>query len=105
MWKVDESGEFRFSDSTDPNQFILFEKAPNTAVLQSQLLVAFSGKTVSVADIEKFVVVETAFRESHYKKILKTLEMITGQIQVVSAPPTRKAGTFGDPTMRVRIAA
>src|SRR5579859_472831 len=24
MWKTDESGEFRFSDATDPNQLVLF---------------------------------------------------------------------------------
>jgi hypothetical protein len=28
MWKVDESGEFRFSDATNPNQRVLFEKKP-----------------------------------------------------------------------------
>jgi hypothetical protein len=26
--EIDESGEFKFSDSSDPNQIILFEKAP-----------------------------------------------------------------------------
>jgi three-Cys-motif partner protein len=105
MWKIDESGEFKFSDSTDPNQLILFEKAPNTSVLQSRLLAAFSGRTVSIADIEKFVVVETAFRETYYKKILKALEMDNGKLQIVSAAPGRKAGTFGDPTMLVRFTA
>ncbi len=35
MWKVDESGEFRFSDATDPNQFVLFEKAPSLQTLRN----------------------------------------------------------------------
>lgn len=74
MWKVDESGEFRFSDATDPNQLVLFEKVPNFSTLQSRLLEKFSDKDVKVADIENFVLVETAFRETHYKRILKTLE-------------------------------
>jgi hypothetical protein len=105
MWKIDESGEFKLSDSTDPNQLILFEKAPSTSVLQARLLAAFSGKATSVADIEKFVVVETAFRETHYKKILKALEMDHGKLQVVNAAPSRKAGTFGDPRMQIRFNA
>ena len=42
--------------------------------LRARLLAEFSGKKVSVADIEKFVLVETAFREIHYKGILKGLE-------------------------------
>lgn len=103
MWKVDESGEFKFSDSTDPGQLILFEKAPNTTALRSQILRAFSGKTPSISEIERFVVVETAFRETHYKtQILKVLER-EDTLRVVNAAPNRKAGTFGDPAMRVTI--
>jgi three-Cys-motif partner protein len=103
MWKVDESGEFRFSDATDSNQLVLFEKAPKLPLLQERLRAAFSGKEVSVGDIEKFVLVETAFRETHYKGILKVLEKDTGQLKVIKAPPGRKIGTFGDPGIIVRF--
>ena len=102
MWKADESGEFRFSDATDPNQLVLFEKAPSLPTLQARIVSAFSGKEVSVGDIETFVVVETAFRESHYKRILKALEK-QGQLKLVKAAPGRRAGTFGDPAMVVGI--
>ncbi|MBL6600027.1 MAG: three-Cys-motif partner protein TcmP [Alphaproteobacteria bacterium] len=103
MWKIDESGEFRFSDSTDPGQLILFEKAPNFATLRAQMLHAFSRKTATVAEIENFVVVETAFRETHYKtQILKPLEQ-EGKIQVLNAAPGRRVGTFGNPAMRVKF--
>ncbi|MGH9773308.1 MAG: three-Cys-motif partner protein TcmP, partial [Candidatus Acidiferrales bacterium] len=74
MWKADESGEFRFSDATDLNQLVLFEKAPNLLTLRARIVAEFSGKQVSVANIESFVLLETAFRECHYKRILKTLE-------------------------------
>jgi three-Cys-motif partner protein len=103
MWKADASGEFRFSDATDPNQFILFEKAPNLPSLRARVIREFSGKNVSIADIERFVVVETAFRETHYKGILKSLEKDSGQLTIVRASPGRKIGTFGDPGMIVRI--
>jgi three-Cys-motif partner protein len=102
MWKTDESGEFRFSDATDPNQLVLFEKAPKLAALQACVLVAFSSKEVSVADIERFVVVDTAFRETHYKGILKALEK-EGRLKVVHAPPGRKIGTFPDPGIVIRF--
>jgi three-Cys-motif partner protein len=103
MWKADESGEFRFSDATDPNQLVLFEKAPYLPTLQARILAEFAGKTVSVGDVEKFVVVETAFRESHYKGILKALEKDARRLKAVNAAPNRRAGTFGDPAMVVRI--
>ena len=103
MWKVDESGEFRFSDATDPNQLVLFEKLPNLPVLKEQILAACSGRDTRVGDVETFVVVDTAFRESHYKGILKALEIDTGQLKVIRAPPRRKAGTFADPDIVIRI--
>jgi hypothetical protein len=103
MWKADESGEFRFSDATEPNQLVLFEKAPHLLTLQARIVAEFSGKEVSVDDIEKFVVVETAFRETHYKSILKALEKKAGLLKVIKAAPGRKAGTFGDPRMVVRF--
>jgi three-Cys-motif partner protein len=103
MWKADESGEFRFSDATDPKQLVLFEKAPNLPALRARVLAKFSGKEVSVSDIERFVLVETAFRGTHYKGILKALEKDAGLLKVIKAAPGRRAGTFGDPGMVVRF--
>jgi len=102
MWKADERGEFRFSDATDPNQLVLFEKAPNLPTLQARIIAEFSGREVTVGDIEKFVVVETAFRETHYKSILKTLEKC-GRLNVIDAGANRRAGTFGDPAMLIHF--
>lgn len=102
MWKADESGEFRFSDATNPNQLILFEKAPNFSALQNSLIGAFSRKERAVWQIEEFVVIETAFRETHYKGILKSLEE-AGKLVVVQAEPSRRKGTFGRPEMVVRF--
>src|SRR4029077_14828127 len=61
MWKMDESGEFQFSDATDPNQFVLFEKAPSLPTLEARIVSEFSGKDVTVSDIENFVLVVAAF--------------------------------------------
>ncbi len=98
MWKVDESGEFRFSDATDPKQLVLFERAPNFPALRSQITSQFSGSTVTVKDVENFVVNETAFRETHYKAILKALET-EGSLKANSRSTSRRAGTFGDSSM------
>ena len=74
MWKVDERGEFSFSDATDPNQAVLFGNEPRFDLLERQLLAHFGGRDASVEEIEHFVVAETAFRETHYKRVLKKLE-------------------------------
>jgi len=102
MWKADESGEFRFSDATNPNQLILFGKAPHLPALRQQILTAFSSKDAPVREVETFVLKETAFRETHYKGVLKTLEA-EGKLTVINAAPGRRAGTFGNGAMMLRF--
>lgn len=93
MWKVDETGEFRFSDRTDPNQTVLFKQEPNYRQLKKLIVGVFKGKEVSIEEIENFVVVETAFRETHIKaQILKPMELEVNppEIRVVESVRTRK---------------
>lgn len=104
MWKVDESGDFRFSDATDPNQLVLFRNEPPFGILRDQILGRFTGTEASVKSIEDFVVQNTAFRETHYKGILKTLEtQAPPLLKVVKPPPNRKRGTYTDPNLRLRF--
>lgn len=101
MWKVDEGGGFSFSDATDPRQTVLFGAEPNIAQLKSDLLRRFKDSEATIAEIEHFVVVETAFRETHYKKLLRSMEVDTQEIRITSAPEKRKRGQFGSPEIRV----
>jgi hypothetical protein len=101
MWKIDESGGFRFSDATNPDQTVLFGSEPNFSQLKNDLISKFRGSTRTIREIEHFVVTETAFRETHYKKVLKTLELETAQIKIKSAPEGRKKGQYGSPDIKV----
>ncbi len=105
MWKVDESGEFTFSDATDPNQMVLSSKSPRFDDLGKQIMARFAGQETSVGEIEEFVLAETAYRETHYKRqVLKEFEESNPpRIEIVNAPPGRRRGTFGDPSMRLRF--
>ena len=105
MWKVDETGEFFFSDATDPDQLVLFEKKPRYEILRKQLQKRFSGRVVSVGEIEEFVLAETAFRKSDYKvQVLKPLELAAPpMIEPVDPPPNRRRGTYGDRSLRLRF--
>jgi three-Cys-motif partner protein len=105
MWKADESGEFMFSDATDSNQMVLFSKSPRFDDLEKRVIARFVGQEASVGEIEEFVLAETAYRETHYKRqVLKELEAASlPRIQVVNAPPNRRRGTFGDPSIRIRF--
>ena len=105
MWKVDKSGEFTFSDATDPNQMVLFSASPRFEDLEKRIIARFTRHEASVGEIEEFVLAETPFRETHYKQqVLKKLEKANPPgIELVNAAPNRKRGTFGDTSMRIRF--
>ena len=104
MWKIDESGEFSFSDATDPNQAVLFGNEPRIDLLQRQLLDHFGGRDTSVEEVEQFVLEKTAFRETHYRRVLKEFERAEPPvIEVVNPPPRRRRGTYPNKSMRLRF--
>ncbi len=104
MWRVDESGTFRFSDATaGATQLALaFTTAPDFTALRRAILGRFAGQVAEVADVEEFVIADTPFRETHYKKILADLER--SQL-VVPVDPThdRRAGTYKNTSMKLRF--
>jgi hypothetical protein len=97
MWKVDESGSFLFSDATyNPAQPMLFEIEPNYSQLKKFILRNFKGKSVSIEELEYFILTQTHFRETHYKKqILGPMEKSQPpEIKVISQDISRRKGTF-----------
>lgn len=97
MWKIDESGSFQFSDAThNPSQPMLFETKPDYNLLKKILLQNFKSRAVSVAELEYFILTQTPFRETHYKKqILLPMESLQPpEIKVGCTSKRRKSGTF-----------
>jgi three-Cys-motif partner protein len=65
MWKVDPDGEFRFSDATNPNQWVLFEADP-TQVLAAQVRDEFRTKgAVTGLQVRNFIENKTAYLKKH----------------------------------------
>jgi three-Cys-motif partner protein len=100
MWRVDEGGTYTFSDSTDPNQPLLFTVEPNRQLLTKLILDKFRSNETTPNEIERFVVCNTAFRETHYKKVLQTLEA-AGKLVPINPPAKRRRGTYADMNMRI----
>jgi three-Cys-motif partner protein len=73
MWKVDEQGDFRFSDARDPNQELLISHNHAEALLKL-LNDKFVGTTVSGEVVRKFVEDETIYLNKHKTTALKTAE-------------------------------
>ena len=68
MWKVESVGSFVFSDATAQTQPTLFTPEPDFAQLATLIVDKFKGQTVLVDQIESFVLVDTAFRETHFRR-------------------------------------
>ena len=103
MWKVDTAGEFSFSDATDPNQMVLFGE-PATGILKKQIVERFRGQETTVGAVEEFVLAETAFRETHYKKILQALEKaVPPGFEVLDSPADRRRGTYARADLKLRF--
>jgi three-Cys-motif partner protein len=100
MWTVDETGRFIFSDRTDPNQTTLFGPEPNYQQLRKLITDKFRGTTISIENLENFVVTKTAFRETHFKRqILNEMEFaVPPEIKILSSSRTRR-GTYPQGTI------
>lgn len=100
MWKVDEGAGMQFSDTTDMNQTLLFAKEPDFGDVKRRIVAKFSGLQVAVEKIEEFVLVQTPYRETHYKtQVLKPMEKSEPpELIVVSRPGRGAKGTFPEGT-------
>lgn len=103
MWKVDPTGTFSFSDLSNPDQPFLFSPTPEYYRLEELLQAEFTGKTVTVRQIEEYIIAETPFCSNQYKTtVLKPMEQ-ADKIKGVNPPPKRKMGTYADPSLQVHF--
>jgi hypothetical protein len=79
---------------------VLFSAEPDRQLLTRLIIDKFSGVETTLNEIESFVVCHTPFRETHYKKVLQTLEE-GNQIVPINPPATRRRGTYGDTKLKL----
>jgi chromatin segregation and condensation protein Rec8/ScpA/Scc1 (kleisin family) len=70
---VDKRAGFCFSDATNPDRLILFEKGDISSLI-SDISKKFCRKRVFVREIREYTEKETIFLERHMKEVLKQLE-------------------------------
>ena len=86
MWAVDSTGNSRYAYAANPNQMKLFDAKPDFLALRSDLAQAFAGETVGVEEIREYVLTQTQFLDTHYKKqVLAPMEK-DGAILVPTSP-------------------
>jgi len=99
MWKVSPSGDYSFSDR-HAHQMFLFGENPDLGPLRTDLLTTFSRQLVSIADLERNVLVKTNYLSSHLRnRTLAPMER-DGLIEVPT--PRNRRCTYPDGT-RIRF--
>jgi hypothetical protein len=74
MWGVDPGGGYRFCDRT-AGMNVLFEAEPDLRPLRVAMIHKYQGHTgISIADIEWFADLETPYRHTHVRSVLRPLE-------------------------------
>jgi three-Cys-motif partner protein len=96
MWKVNKEGDFKFSDATNPNQIIMFEKDNFGEEVFNLIKAKFGPAKQNVDNVKKFVENESAFLDKHYTQAMKYAEennLI--EVDAVKADGSkRRKGTF-----------
>jgi three-Cys-motif partner protein len=96
MWKVDVASGLQFSDATDPDQVLVFTNEPNFGEVKALLVRQFKGKTAGIEEIEEYILVDSPYRETHFKRqVLKPMEdSLPPGLVIRESPPGRKKGQF-----------
>lgn len=74
MWRVSKEGDFSFSDSTNPNQIVLFTKEDFGEEIFKVLKKKFKNKTIDVIELKNYVEDETAYLDKHLNQALRFAE-------------------------------
>lgn len=75
MWRVDPTGAFSFSDRRVGVMSLFAGADARDPLVKRALVERFAGQdSVDVADVNRFILVDTAFAATHWKKPLAALE-------------------------------
>lgn len=97
FWSVDGTNGFSFSDATvaGAEQMLLFDINDTPRQLGNCLVAQFRGKTMTVGEIERFVIDETSFLGKHMRGALDLLEKENGiAVHTVKTDGTRRRGKY-----------
>lgn len=74
MWKEAKEGEFKFSDATNPNQIIMFEKDNFGEEVFALIKKKFGNGKYDIDIIKKYIENETAFLDKHCTQAMNYAE-------------------------------
>ena len=100
MWRVNKEGDFKFSDATNPDQIVMFEREDFGQDVFALIKEKFNTGKNDVETLKKFVENETAFLTKHLNQALKYAKdnSLIDVDDIKKDGNKRKKGTFPDGT-------
>jgi three-Cys-motif partner protein len=100
MWRVDDTGMFRFSDRDNPDQLTLLSVGFDQRWLAVHLAKRFEDTTLTVEDVRLHVLTDTpCYLYTEALRMLENCDTLT----VPSSPQGRRQGTYADLKMVIHI--
>jgi three-Cys-motif partner protein len=101
MWRVNQEGDFIFSDSTNKNQEVLFVKNDFGEEVFDILKTNFKNKTVDVIELKSYVEDNTAYLDKHLTQSLRFAERenLIAVNEFKKDGTKRRKGSFPDGTI------
>ena len=103
MWRADPTGAYDFSDYTDSTSPVLFTMQPDFGPLEQAIVNRFSGQTATVQEIEMFVVTDTPYCSTHYKRVLSLMEKAS-RIECLTPALRKQRFKYPDQNIKLRFA-
>lgn len=95
MWKIDPVKGERFCDTTTVGQIVLFQPSPDFEILKKQVRLRLKNSgAIPIAQLEEFVLNETAFLEGHLRSNVLVPMQDAGEIRISQPGKTIRKGTF-----------
>lgn len=94
MWHVDPTGEFQFSDATNPNAPSLFSGDADLKLLRQKLAQRFGVQWTLIDDLFDFATAETPFIPTHAKAFLREAEKANPASIEIASSYERRRGDF-----------
>jgi three-Cys-motif partner protein len=85
MWRADPGGGYQFSDRLAGQDVLFSEDFLDVVPLTRDLLTHFAGMEVDVDVLERYVLTDTPYRETHLRRVLRPLEK-DGSLTVIRQP-------------------
>lgn len=103
MWNVDSTGNYNFSDLSEPSQMTLIDYTSLNSLSRQKELEKLSGQTMTILDVRKHLTINTPYPTKRLKKdVLEPMEK-SGKIIPLTKRKTKRISYSPDNNFKIKF--